>query len=535
MTPLDTVVAGPYNVALVVAVVTGMALALRAGHREQLPSQAWRLLIVAAAMASLIGSKFIFFDFSAPELGKKSNLGGIIAGVLVVVLFARAYGLGALRALDTLTVPTLAGMAIGRVGCFLAGCCKGIATTLPWGVHYDGDNHAVHPVQLYEMLGDVLLISWLVRRRATLHNGATFRVGVAGYAALRLAMEFLRDGRTAIAGLNLVQWALCAVLIGTVLWQNYASDARRSVWRSVWHSVWRARLTSTQWTALGIGGSVVAALMLAPALGLSLLSRPRRGLRSWWPSATLPSLGAFLLLQPGDSTKQRERRTELLAGGALWGVPTSVVVGVQPNEALDMCAPSTRPTRAQRNTFAGWGSFGFRRTTSSNNRVEVQGVLLAGSDRLDNVESGVVSSPPAEKIPLRGGGVMGLVAAPDAELELSVLGGTLSRNGVRSSGVIPTATLRYGTRGGLYAEAHATDARWYGTTGDFSYFGLGYTPGVYTTRLMLGVGTGVVAAIRVPRERVDFDVAVRVTNRVSGETLGGTSLRAGVAYRFPVH
>ncbi|WP_053333621.1 prolipoprotein diacylglyceryl transferase [Gemmatimonas phototrophica] len=542
MSLLNAVFAGPYNVALVAAVVTGVVLALRAGDREHFATDSWRLLIIAAAIASLIGSKYIFLDLSTPEPGKKSNLGGIVAGVLMVVVLARAYGFGVTRTLDTLTVPTLAGMAVGRVGCFLAGCCKGVATSLPWGVHYDGEEHAVHPVQLYEMLGDVLLMTWLVRRGSAARDGSTFRLGVLGYASLRIATEFWRDGRSTVAGLNPVQWSLGAIAIAVVLWHRYASGIR--------FTLWRVRLTGTEWTALGIGTAVVAAIGLAPTqftlleraillalvvvLGTSLLLQQRHRSRLWWPGATLPSLGAFLLMQPSDSIKQRERRTEILAGGAIWGVPMSVVVGSQPNESPDMCAPATRYTRAERSTVAGWGSLGFRRTTPSNNRVEVQGVVLTGRDRLDYLGSGVVTTPPEEKISMTGGGLMGLVASPEAELELSVLSGNFSRNGERRSGVIPTGTLRYGTRGGLFAEAHATDGRWYGTTGDFSYFGLGYTPGVYATRVMLGAGNGVVASLRVPRERVDIDVAVRVTNRISGQTIGGTSLRAGVAYRFPI-
>jgi prolipoprotein diacylglyceryltransferase len=45
-------------------------------------------------------------------------------------------------------------LAVGRPGCFLAGCCAGIPADLPWGVHFAADAPGVfrHPTQIYEAL-----------------------------------------------------------------------------------------------------------------------------------------------------------------------------------------------------------------------------------------------------------------------------------------------------------------------------------------------------------------------------------------------
>lgn len=211
----------------------------------------------------------------------------------------------------------------------------------------------------------------------------------------------------------------------------------------------------------------------------------------------------------------------------------SVVVGVEEYDAGDGCGITRRETRAKRSTLAGWGSFGFRRT-SGDNRVTVQGMVLAGRDRLNSISEGPVPSPVAQEVSIKGGGFTAAVASPEAELEVSALTGDLSSLGARRSGVIPSATIRYGTRGGVYVEAHAVDTKWYSTTGDISYVGLGYTPGVYRSRVMLGVGNGMVASLTIPTSRVDVDVSARVANKISSVAHGGSSLRAALVYRFPL-
>ena len=68
------------------------------------------------------------------------------------------------------------GQAIGRVGCFMAGCCYGMPTALPWGVTFRASEIAplgvaLHPTQLYEMLFNFTIFALLFLRR----NRVTFR------------------------------------------------------------------------------------------------------------------------------------------------------------------------------------------------------------------------------------------------------------------------------------------------------------------------------------------------------------------------
>ena len=143
-----------------------------------------------------------------------------------------------LRGFDALVVgvPVMHGM--GRLGCFLAGCCYGCRTDLPWAVTFEHgiglNGVAVHPVQIYEALGNLLLLGvlfWLGRDRSV--PGRVLLGYIMGYAVIRFLSEFLRgDGNPVYAGadvqhvlgnppsgLTQAQWlAIMTWLVGVPLW-----------------------------------------------------------------------------------------------------------------------------------------------------------------------------------------------------------------------------------------------------------------------------------------------------------------------------
>lgn len=91
-------------------------------------------------------------------------LGAILTGTAVGIAFVKMKGYSVLKTGD-ICVPGMAfGYAIGRMGCFMSGCCYGTACDLPWGVTFPADSPAgyyqaalhlgtIHPSQLYMVLG----------------------------------------------------------------------------------------------------------------------------------------------------------------------------------------------------------------------------------------------------------------------------------------------------------------------------------------------------------------------------------------------
>jgi phosphatidylglycerol:prolipoprotein diacylglycerol transferase len=115
--------------------------------------------------------------------------------------------------------------AIGRVGCLLAGCCRGIPWNGPWAITYS-DGIPRHPAAAYELLFQLAVgLTFLaLLRRGRLH-GRLFSVYLIAYGAFRFGIEFLRETPktwgpiSAYQGLSLVMIALgTAFLVKRTFW-----------------------------------------------------------------------------------------------------------------------------------------------------------------------------------------------------------------------------------------------------------------------------------------------------------------------------
>ena len=129
--------------------------------------------------------------------------GGLVAAVLTSMWFFRKHKLSAWRMSDILSPSVALGHAIGRLGCFSAGCCWGKETSVPWGVTftdpYAGEivgvplGVALHPTQLYESIVEFAIFGFLIflagRKK---FDGQIFWNYVALYSTARFVIEFFR-------------------------------------------------------------------------------------------------------------------------------------------------------------------------------------------------------------------------------------------------------------------------------------------------------------------------------------------------------
>jgi phosphatidylglycerol:prolipoprotein diacylglycerol transferase len=142
--------------------------------------------------------------------------GGMLGGLATAWVYTRWHRVSVLRVLD-LFAPVLAlAHAVGRVGCFLNGCCYGEITDAWYGVVMPGEPHPLMPVQLFEALGLLFLYIGLraLQRPPVLarRQGRVFGCYLAGYAALRFILERYRGDQIPIwSGLTLQQLISIAV------------------------------------------------------------------------------------------------------------------------------------------------------------------------------------------------------------------------------------------------------------------------------------------------------------------------------------
>jgi phosphatidylglycerol:prolipoprotein diacylglycerol transferase len=126
--------------------------------------------------------------------------GGVAMGILAGVLYMRRHRIPVLAMADAAAPGIALGYAIGRIGCFLNGCCYGCPTSLPWGVHFPGTAPGVHlhPTQIYATLVNLLLCVALARVYLRPHRlGQVIALYVSGYSLYRFLIESLRKGYTA--------------------------------------------------------------------------------------------------------------------------------------------------------------------------------------------------------------------------------------------------------------------------------------------------------------------------------------------------
>lgn len=167
-------------------------------------SKEFNLFVAGIFLAVWIGAKTLFLTTVNKNLALKyivsSNFwlgggfvfyGGLIGGLLFLFIYKHTKKDFRYEEYDYLVAPLCISHAIGRVGCFLAGCCYGDVCHLPWAVTLRGTQR--HPVQLYEsflllVLG--LLIYKMQRKGTGFYKIAAAYIG--GYSVLRFSLEFFR-------------------------------------------------------------------------------------------------------------------------------------------------------------------------------------------------------------------------------------------------------------------------------------------------------------------------------------------------------
>ncbi len=147
--------------------------------------------------------------------------GGLLLAVPGGFWFAKRRGMGAWKTADLLAPSVILGLAFGRVGCFLNGCCYGAKTDSALGVLFPGHYFDRHPTQLYESVFAFLLfvvLRFILRPRAK-REGELFGWMLTIYSLFRIGIEVFRDDpRGALAMFSTSQLiSIPLVLVGLIL------------------------------------------------------------------------------------------------------------------------------------------------------------------------------------------------------------------------------------------------------------------------------------------------------------------------------
>ncbi len=238
-----------YGVLVATGVLIGLFISVRNSAKQGIkPENAWDFGI-AVVLAGIIGSKILYvilewhsqysvgqnlreiFSLDTLQSGGVFS-GGLIASFLVAWWFLRKHQMPALATCDAFAPGLAIGHAIGRVGCFAAGCCYGKPTDHWWGVTFKNllpppvADALVprEPTQLFESGAELIIffiLMWMFKRKK--FDGQVFGAYLFLYGIARFLVEFVRDdpGRGSVFGGLLSGTQLIAiglVLTGGLIW-----------------------------------------------------------------------------------------------------------------------------------------------------------------------------------------------------------------------------------------------------------------------------------------------------------------------------
>jgi phosphatidylglycerol:prolipoprotein diacylglycerol transferase len=201
-----------YGVLVAAGFLLGLALAVRQARKEGILADKIVDLGFYLLLSALIGSRLFFILINASHYLKNPLeifkiwegglvfYGGLLLAVPTVLWYVKKHALGVWSTADLFAPSIAIGHAIGRLGCFAAGCCYGKpAEGLLWAVTFtDPESLAIigiplHPTQLYESLGEFInFLILIILRRYKSFNGQLFLTYIILYSVLRFIVEFFR-------------------------------------------------------------------------------------------------------------------------------------------------------------------------------------------------------------------------------------------------------------------------------------------------------------------------------------------------------
>jgi phosphatidylglycerol:prolipoprotein diacylglycerol transferase len=201
-----------YGFLLALAFLGAIYVAGREARRLGIPGGEFFDLCFYLILAALVGSRLLFVileprTFLSHPLkifalweGGLDFQGGLVLGLIVAFFFIRRHKLPWRPTLDALALGAPLGQFIGRMGCFMAGCCYGKPSNVPWAVTFSNPNTLcpyrvpVHPTQLYEGfldLGVFLFLYWFRPRK--LYSGQMVLLYLCLAGLVRFGVEFFRS------------------------------------------------------------------------------------------------------------------------------------------------------------------------------------------------------------------------------------------------------------------------------------------------------------------------------------------------------
>jgi len=208
-----------YGAMLALGFLLASTLAMRTAKKESIPPEKILDFSLVLLIAGIIGARMLYVILNWPDFanapvniiflnqGGLAIYGGFALGVPIGIWFVRKSGLPLYKTLDLMSPYVALAQSIGRIGCFLNGCCYGRPTDFFLSVYSPATDSRVHPTQLYSSLALLFIFAILryfyEKRR---FDGEIFFYYLLLYSSSRFFIEILRgDSAVSVLGFTLFQ------------------------------------------------------------------------------------------------------------------------------------------------------------------------------------------------------------------------------------------------------------------------------------------------------------------------------------------
>lgn len=225
-----------FGVMIAIGIITGILIMLKEAKRKGLNEDNVFDLAIYTIIAAVIGARLYYvigFNFSYylknpleiifVNLGGLSIQGGLLGGIVFAVWYTKKKGILFWETADIFAPSIAIGQAIGRIGCDIFG--TPMKTIYPWGIKVG--SQIVHPAQMYEMVLDLLLFTYLWRKKDRLsYKGELFIKYIIGFSINRAIVEFFRTNPVIIKPFTIAHvtsfiMIVTAIIVGRIIKSKY--------------------------------------------------------------------------------------------------------------------------------------------------------------------------------------------------------------------------------------------------------------------------------------------------------------------------
>jgi phosphatidylglycerol:prolipoprotein diacylglycerol transferase len=231
-----------YGLLIASAVLIGFNLSKYLAKRRQVKPELIEDLIIWLILGSIFGARLYYVLFKWQDYSQNPGEifaiwhggiaihGAIIAGVIVILIFARIHKVSFWQIVDLIAPSLILGQSIGRWGNFFNSEAFGDPTNLPWKLYIPPANRPLeliqfeyfHPTFLYESLWNIgvfVLLMWLffwgLKHPGRLKVGTITFIYLIAYSSGRIWIEGLRTDSLMLGPLRIAQVvSLVAIAFG---------------------------------------------------------------------------------------------------------------------------------------------------------------------------------------------------------------------------------------------------------------------------------------------------------------------------------